>query len=347
MRYDYKTIKNFGAKVMISAGLEKEEAELFIEGLLYADSRGLGSHGISRLINYAKRVKCGVITPGANAEIIQEYPATLAIDGHNGIGAKIARQAMDMCIEKAKKNGCCVATVKNGNHFGAGAFYAKYAAQKGFIAIVMANSEAAVVPTGGSVAMLGTNPLSMTIPAQRNDPFDLDMATSIVARGKVVLAQKEGRKIPLGWAVDKNGKDTTDPSAVLNGGSMLPFGGAKGYAISLFIDAMCSCLGGAKNCRTTNHFWTDYEHPQDVGYFMIVIDPDKFLPRKDFVIKIDDMLDEFKNCPPAPGVKQVYIPGEIEADKERISAREGIEISDIVIKELREVGKTYGVEVNF
>ena len=347
VRYNYQIMKEFGTKVMISAGLGKDEATLFMENLLFADSRGLGSHGISRLINYAKRVKVGVITAGANIEVIQDSPSALAMDGHNGIGAKIARQAIDLCMERAKKTGCCVGTVKNGNHFGAGAFYSKYAAQKGFIVILVANSEAAVVPIGGSVAMLGTNPFGIAIPAKRNDPFDLDMATSVVARGKVVLAQKEGHDIPLGWAVDKHGIGTTKPSEVLDGGSMLPFGGAKGYAISLFIDLMCSCLGGAKNCRTTNHFWTDYEHPQDVGYFMIVIDPSKFLPMQEFENKVDDMLEEFKNCPPAKGAKQVFIPGEIEADKQRYSEREGIEISDAVIKELRVVGKTYGVEVKF
>ena len=347
MRYDYQKLKNFGEQVMIKAGLDAGEAEIFVENLLYADSRGMGSHGISRLINYSKRVKCGVITPGANAEVVQEAPACLVIDGHNGIGAKIARQAMDLCIERAKTTGCCAATVRNGNHFGAGAFYTKYAAKQGMIAFMVSNSEAAVAPVGGAAAMLGTNPLGIAVPARRNDPFDLDMATSIVARGKVVLAQKEGRSIPLGWAVDNKGADTTDPNAVLDGGCMLPFGGAKGYAISLFIDLMCSCLGGALNCRTTPHFWTDYENPQNVGYFLVVLDPSKLLPLDSFMDRVDDMLEEFKNCPPAPGVSRVYIPGEIEAEKERISYEQGIELSDAVVSELRVVGEAYGVKADF
>lgn len=161
MRYNYEKLKIFGTQVMIQAGLEPDEAALFTENLLYADSRGMGSHGISRLINYSKRVKCGVITPGANAEIVQEAPSVLVIDGHNGVGAKIARQAMDLCVERAKTTGCCAATVRNGNHFGAGAFYTKYAAQKGMIAFMVSNSEAAVAPIGGAKAMLGTNPLGV------------------------------------------------------------------------------------------------------------------------------------------------------------------------------------------
>lgn len=347
MRYEYKKLKEFGKQIMIQAGLEPDEADIFTENLLYADSRGMGSHGISRLINYSKRVQCGVITAGADAEVVQESPSCLVIDGHNGIGAKIARQAMNICIDRAKTTGCCAATVRNGNHFGAGAFYTKYAAEQGMIAFMVSNSEAAVAPVGGAKAMLGTNPLGVAVPAKRNDPFDLDMATSIVARGKVVLAQKEGREIPLGWAVDKDGADTTDPSAVLDGGCMLPFGGAKGYAISLLIDLLCSCLGGALNCRTTPHFWTDYEHPQNVGYFLIVIDPSKFLPLDTFTERVDNMLEEFKACPPAPGVERVYIPGEIEAQKERISKENGIEISDAVALELRAVGERFGVKAQF
>ncbi len=344
MRYDYDKLKDFAAQVMVKAGLERDEAEIFAENLLYADSRGMGSHGISRLINYSRRVQCGVITPGVNAEIVSQAPSCLVIDGHNGIGAKIARQAMDMCIERARETGCCAATVRNGNHFGAGAFYTKYAAEQGMIAFMVSNSEAAVAPIGGAKAMLGTNPLGVAVPAGRGEPFDLDMATSVVARGKVVLAQKEGRPIPQGWAVDKYGADTTDPGAVLDGGCMLPFGGAKGYAISLFIDLMCSCLGGALNCRTTPHFWTDYEHPQNVGYFLVVIDPDKFLPREQFLERVDDMLDEFRACPPAPGVERVYIPGEIEAAKRAVSLEKGIELSDAVANELRSVGESYGVD---
>lgn len=347
MRYEYQTLKEFGKQVMIRAGLEQDEADVFMENLLFADARGIGSHGISRLINYSKRVACGVIAPGVDAEVVREAPSCLVIDGHNGIGAKIARQAMDLCITRARETGCCVAAVFNGNHFGAGAFYTKYASDQGMIAFVVSNSEAAVAPIGGAQAMLGTNPLSVAVPAGRNDSFNLDMATSVVARGKVVLAQKNGQSIPKGWAVDKNGVETTDPDAVLDGGCMLPFGGAKGYAISLFIDLMCSCLGGALNCRTTPHFWTDYEHPQNIGYFMVVIDPGKFLPVEEFTGRVDDMLEEFKACPPAAGVERVYVPGEIEAGKERVSLELGIELSDAVAEELRAVGETYGVKANF
>lgn len=347
MRYDYQKLKNFGTQVMIRAGLLPDEADILVESMLFADSRGIGSHGISRLINYSRRVKCGVITAGANAEIIQEAPSALLIDGRNGVGAKIARQAMEKCMEKSRQTGCCAAALRGGNHFGAGAFYTKYAAEQGFIALVGSNSEAAVAPIGGSKPMLGTNPLAISVPSAGNTPFDLDMATSVAARGKVVLAQKERRNIPEGWAVDKNGVPTTNPSEVLDGGCMLPFGGPKGYAISLFIDLMCSGLSGALNCRNTPHFWTDYEHPQNIGYFMVVIDPEKFMPKDIFLSRIGDILDEFRTCPPARGAERVMIPGEIESDREKISKEQGIELSDAVVQELYSVGEIYDVKPEF
>ena len=226
MRYDYRLLKEFGTRVMVKAGLTEEEASILIESLLYADARGIGSHGMSRLINYSKRVKCGVVSGGVDIQVEKESTSSLLVDGRNGIGAHIAMQTMKRCVEKAKESGCCVAAVHNGNHFGAGAFYTGYAAEKNMIAFVCSNSEAAVVPIGGAVPMLGTNPLSVAVPAGRHEPMNLDMATSVVARGKVVLAQKEGHEIPEGWAVDKTGAPTTNPEAVLDGGSMLPFGGA-------------------------------------------------------------------------------------------------------------------------
>ena len=128
---------------------------------------------------------------------------------------------------------------------------------------------------------------------------------------------------------------------------MMPFGDYKGYGIGLFIDLMCGCLAGGKNSRTTPSFWTDYENPQDLGYFMLAIDPEKFLPLPLFRERVDAMLEEFKSCPTAPGADRVLVPGQPEAERERESQQLGIELSDAVAAELRQVGKTYGVEANF
>lgn len=341
MRYQKKELKDMGVSIMMKAGLEKSEADIFLENLLYADSRGVHSHGLSRLKVYAQRVACGIITAGVNATVIYETVATAALDGNNGIGAKIGRQAMELAINKAEKVGCAVVTVKNGNHFGSCSFYSKYAAQRGMIAIVMANSIANGTPFGGAQAMLGTNPFALAVPAKKMDPFDFDGATSMVAHGKVVLAKKEGKSIPLGWGVDEGGNPTTDPNAVK---FMVPFGGPKGSAISLFIDIMCSCLAGGLNSRESHSFFKDFNHPQDVGYVMIAIDPSKFCPQDEFLEKVDSELTDFSKCKPAAGHKKVFLPGEIEADQERESQMDGIDISDVTVKELKELCAKYQVK---
>lgn len=347
MRYHAQKVKEYCARVMSAAGLRAEAAEVFAQALVYADLRGVGSHGVTRLRVYAKRVSSGVIRGDTEPEILTDCGGAITVDAKDGIGAYVARKVVDWCIARAAKLGCCCATVKNATHFGSGAFFTEYAAKKNMICFVTSNSEAAVVPTGGAVPMLGTNPLSLAIPADRHEPYVLDMATSVVARGKVVLAQKEGRTIPGDWGVDKYGAPSTDPAAILDGGAMLPFGGAKGYGISMMIDLLCSCLGGALNCRETPGFWNDFEHPQNIGYFISVIDPSKFMGLGSFTERVDHMLDDFKACPTAPGVREVMIPGEIEALKMKTGLEMGIELSDIVVNDLVEVGKDYGVEADF
>ncbi len=347
MKYNTEKLRQFSSSVMQAAGLRAGDADIFSDAIIYADMRGIGSHGISRLRTYSKRVSTGVINAQAAPVIVQDAGAALLIDGNNGIGAAIAKQSMDMCIERAKKFGSCCAAVRNGVHFGTGAYYTEYAASQGMVGFAVSNSEAAVVPTGGAAPMLGTNPLSIAIPAGKRDPFVLDMATSIVARGKVVLAKKEGKSIPADWGVDKHGTPTADPDAILDGGAMLPFGGPKGYGISLAIDLICSCLAGAFNSRQTPGFWDDFEHPQNIGYFLFALDVGKFLPRDAFESKVDAMLDEFKACPTAPGVKEVMIPGEIEAEKYRGGVEAGVELSTAVVEDLVNVGKEYGIPADF
>lgn len=343
MRYDVDLVKRYCVQVMCVAGSSEEEAELFAQSLIFADLRGIGSHGTSRLSIYAKRVASGAVSSHVTPEICQDRGAAISIDGKNGLGACTARFAVDRCIERARQFGCCCAAVKNGTHFGSAAFYTRYAAEKGMICCIVSNAEAAVVPTGGAVPMLGTSPLSAAVPARRHEPYVLDMATSVVARGKVVLAQKEGRSIPEDWGVDKRGVPTSDPEEILRGGAMLPFGGAKGYAISLLIDLLCSALGGAYNCRETPSFWTDLERPQNIGYFIWVLDPSKFMETDRFLGRVDGILDELKGCPPAPGVREVMIPGEIEAGRERQGLEMGIELSDAVVADMVEAGARYGV----
>ncbi len=341
--YNPEVMKKYCADIFEKAGLRTEDAEIFADGLVTADLRGVASHGISRTKVYSERIEQGAVNTEAVPKIIVDSGAVMTIDGDNGAGIVTARKVMDICIERAKTQGCCFAAVRNGNHFGTGAYFTEYAAKSGMLAFVVSNSEAAVVPIGGSVPMLGTNPLSVAVPAGEHAPLVLDMATSTVARGKVVYAAKNGKSIPMGWGVAKDGSDTDDPQKILDGGAMLPFGGAKGYGISMIIDILCSCLAGAFNSRETPSFWSELDKAQNIGYFMGVLDISKFTNYEDYAKKTDAYFDEFKNCPPAPGFNEVKIPGEIEHDNFLKGKIDGIAVPEAVEKELFDLGVKYGI----
>ena len=346
MKINADTLRDFCTGILMAAGLNHEEAWSLSDCMVEADLRGVGSHGVSRLYYYSSRVKSRVISTGTVPEIMTKAGAVMTVDGKNGVGPKVGRWVMDRCIEGAKEQGAFFATVNHGNHFGIAAYYSEYAANHDMIGIVACNSDKSVAPYGGAVPMLGTNPISIAVPAGKHPPFILDMATSVVARGKIVLAGKEGKQIPSDWAVDKNGATTTDPKDALVG-TLLPMGGPKGYGISLFIDILCSCLGSALDSRRINKFWDDFENPQGVGFFMGAFDITKFIDIGIFKQRMDLMIDEFHACPPAPGVAEVLVAGEPEYRNKQKAMKEGVIISDTIYNDLKKLSGVYGTPMNF
>lgn len=244
MKYQSKELKQFAFQVMCKVGLSEEESTVFSDSLVKADMRGIYSHGMIRLATYAKRVEDGLVASNVTPEIVKDGLGVIAVDGKNGMGAYVGARTMKYCMVRAEKYGSCFAAVSGGNHFGYAAYFTELAARDGMFGLAIANGPPALPPTGGIKPLLGTNPLAVSRPTS-GEPLTLDMATSAVARGKVTLARKNGQSIPLGWGVDKDGNPTTDPAAVLDGGAMLPVGGPKGYAISLIIDILCSCVAGS------------------------------------------------------------------------------------------------------
>ena len=208
----------------------------------------------------------------------------------------------------------------------------------------MSNAPASVVPTGGKKPMLGTNPLSVAIPAGKYPPFVLDMACSVVAQGKVILAVNEKKEtIPPNWAVDENGDMTTDPKAALKG-AMLPFGGPKGYAIAFIVDILSSALSGALNSTKIRSYWNNFNEPQDLGYFFGAINIESFLDISSFKNRMDNLFEEMKSCPPAKGSDQIFIPGEIEYLKSEEAKKKGIQLGEIVVEDLKKLGDEYGIK---
>jgi LDH2 family malate/lactate/ureidoglycolate dehydrogenase len=342
-KYAVPALREFTADLFRQAGLAAEEAACLAHSLVLADMRGVSSHGLMRLRTYAERVRRGVVRGGVAPRIVRESAAFLAIDGGNGNGMWVGRQVMDLCIERARTHGACFATVGNGNHFGIAASFTERAAAAGMIGIALSNASPTMVPTGGRKPLLGANPLSIAIPAGQRPPLVLDMATSTVAQGKIILAAKEGKKqIPSDWAVDPDGNPTTDPQLALKG-AMLPFGGPKGYGLALIIDILCATLSGALTSAHVNSFWKDFENPQNIGFFLGAWNIDTVMPMEVFAQRITALLDEIKGCPPAPGHTEVYYPGEIEHRREQVSLQGGVTLGPAVAEDLAKLGTEYGV----
>lgn len=334
----------FATEILRRAGLSDSEANIVSESLIQAELRGLGSHGLTRLRTYSKRVKTKVVAANVEPKILNSARTAMLIDGCNGMGASIGLKVMQLCIDRAKEYGTGFATVKRGNHFGIGAYFTMHAAQQNMIGIAMSNAPASVVPTGGKKPMLGTNPLSIAIPAGKYPPLVLDMACSVVAQGKVIMAVNEKRdSIPPNWAVDKDGNMTTDPQEALQG-AMLPFGGAKGYAIAFIVDILASAISGALNSTRIRSYWNNFKEPQDLGYFFGALNVESFLDIGIFKSRIDDLFEEMKSCPPAKGYERVYIPGELEYLKSEKAKKNGIQLGASVVEDLIKLGGEYDVK---
>lgn len=346
MKYSVEMIRSFGEQVSVKAGMSPENAKIFLDNMIHADLRNVRSHGITKFRGYLARAEHGASDIKAEPNIVKTAPGTLVVDGNNGMGTTIAWKTMEACIEAAREVGVAFATVKNASHHGFGGYYVMHAAEQGMIAFEVCNTPQLVAPFGGAKPKLGTNPLSIAIPAGKQPMLVCDMATSVVAKGKIALAIKEGRSIPDTWALDAQGRKTTDP-VVANTGVLLPFGGPKGYAISLIIDVLCHCLAGAHDSQHIPRVFENLEEPSNIGYAMCVVDISRFMPLEDFKQSADALFESIKACPPAEGFTEVLIPGEIEYRAERTNEKEGIELSEPVLRELRELSERYGVEFPF
>lgn len=345
-RYSVETVRSFCIQVWEKAGLSREDAKICTDTLLAADLRGVRTHGVTHMKDYCTRMALGTLSNGEAMEFVRSSPATLAVDAKFAVGAVAANKVMDRCILEAKKSGACFASVHNGCHYGMGAYYVMKAAREGMIAFSFTNTSPLVAPSGGADPLLGTNPISIAIPAGRYPDLVLDMATSTVAKGKISLALKEGTDIPLGWALDRNGVPTTS-AAEADAGSLMPFGGYKGYGLGLVVSLLSFALSGADMDVDLPRFFDRPELLSNGGYFMGVIDVGKFCPIELFKSRVDTLFDILKGSRPAADSKGVAIPGEFEAARAEQTRREGLELSSAALRDFREMSEKFGVPYVF
>ena len=346
MKYPVEQIREFCEQVWTKAGLLPEDAKRCVDVLLAADLRGQRTHGTTHMKDYCTRMELGTATNGADIDIRQTSPSTLVVDAKHGVGMVVAAKVMEQCIQQAKVSGACFASIHNGCHYGLGAYYPMMAVEHDMIAVSFANTPPLVAPFGGADPLLGTNPISVAIPAGKYPPLVMDIATSVVAKGAISLALKEGRSIPDNWALDKDGNPTTDAAAA-NVGALMPFGAHKGYAMELIGSLLSFALSGADMDTDIPRFFEQPDKLTNVGQFMGCIDISKFCPVEDFKARVVGMFDVLKACRPAAGSKGVMIPGEIEVGKTKVSLEEGIDLSEATLKDLKEMADTFGVPYTF
>ena len=316
--------EDFGRRLLVAHGLSEEDAATMTGCLVRADLRGIDTHGLQFLPQYLDRVRRGLVNPKPNLVVERVTPMIGSLDGQNGYGFVVATKAMAAAIEMAREFGVGIVSAHRSTHFGMAANYTVQALDAGMISFVFTNASRAMPAWGAREAFLGTSPFAAAAPSGQELPFDLDMSPAVAARGKIRRAARRGQKIPLGYALDAKGQATTDPNAALDGGVVLPIGGAKGSGIAMLMDIMGGVISGAAFGGDVRNQFLDYDAPQNVGHFFMAMKPDLFVPKDQYLKRMDTLVQRVHAQPPAEGFGEVIMPGETERRLEAARRRTGL-----------------------
>ena len=331
----------FAAAVYRSAGVPEVDAALAADTLVQADLWGHQSHGMLRLGWYYARLRSGAMKSVTHTTLAVDAGAIAVMDGHDGVGQVITRRAVEEAVTRARNHGVGVVSIRNSNHFGTCMYYTRIAAEQNCIMMLMSNAGPNMAPWGGLKKKIGTNPWSIAVPGGDYGPVVMDMANSGVARGKIYLANKRREPIPDYWAVDAQGRPTTDPKAALEG-FILPMAGHKGYVMGVMVDLLSGVLSGSQFLDTV-HGPYDPVNRSGAGHFMVALNVAAFMPMKEFHQRIDAYIHSLKDVPLAAGHKQVYYPGEMERLADLENRGKGLLLPQDTLEDLQRVGREAGV----
>jgi LDH2 family malate/lactate/ureidoglycolate dehydrogenase len=336
-------LKKVAAALVRCLGAGDEEARGVADNLVLADMRGIATHGVNFLPMLSQRVEQGLVAIPTSLKVLSDEAAVTHLDGGNGLGQTAASAGMRASIDKAGRFGVGLTLIRRTNHIGLLAYYSLMAAARGMIGFCMCNGAASMAPWGGAEAFFGSNPFAVAAPGGSETPLVLDMSTTVVARGKIRRAQRLKQPIPLGWALDAQGAPTEDPEAAMKG-TLLPIGGPKGYGMAFFIDLICGLLSGSSYARELKTFHKP-EGPTGVGVMTLAIDISRFMPPATFASLTGEHILSIRGSAKAAGTSRIYLPGEIEAEKERLAALRGVEVDDAVCQALDELLAKKGLSV--
>jgi len=336
--------RSFSADLLHSYGVPQADAITTAACLVRADLRGVDTHGVVRLPGYLDRIERGLVTAAPQLQPRRVASAVAHLDGQDGLGFVVASRATEEAMAIAKEAGIGLVGVSRSTHFGMAATYLLQAVERGYIALVFTNASPAMPPWGGRREMLGTSPFAAGIPNPNGQPFILDMSPAVAARGKIRKALREGKPIPEGYALDENGRPTTDPAAALRG-VVLPIAGPKGAGISMLMDILSGVLTGAAFGGDVGDQYKVYDRPQGVGHFILALRPDIFMPAESFNERMAALVTKVHENPRAEGFSEILIPGEPEARIEAGRLQGGIPYNRADLAPLLDLAKARGVSL--
>jgi len=341
-RFDPAKLSTFCVAVLEKVGVTRANAEIVARSLLAANLRGVDTHGITRLPIYVERLQAGLTNGRTQGVVAFETATTAVYDGQDGLGQVVGTRAMQLAIAKADTAGVGVVTARNSTHYGTAAYYAMMALAHDMIGVSLTNSPSLMAPWGGRKAFFGTNPLAIAVPTGKEKPFVLDMATSVVARGAIILAAKKGETIPDTWGLNKDGEPTTSAKEA-NEGALLPLGGHKGFGLAMAIDILTAILAGGPFGPHIGELYKNPTRAQGVGHFFCALRIDRFRPVAEFKADMDAMIQEVKAEPLAKGFSKIMVAGEPEHLTEQGRRERGVPLSDAVVSDLTKLGVGVGV----
>lgn len=342
-------------------GASEEGAFCVADNLVMSNLRGIDSHGVGRLKRYVEGIRTGYIIPEAKPVIKKDSPVIANISAMNGLGQPAGVFGMRKAIEKASNTGVGIVTVFDSNHYGFAGYYAMMVLEHDLIGISMTNSEPLVVPTFSKNAMIGTNPIAFAAPTKTEEPWVMDLATSVVPSGKLEVYDRAGQNIPLGWATDETGSSTNNPAQVLKNlyrglgeGGIFPLGGEgelhgghKGYGLATMVEILCGVMSGGNYLRDLKFFKDGKPSHPRIGHFFMALDPSYFINIDSFKTRMDDLIVRLKATERAEGQGRIFVHGEKEFEEYDRRAENGIPLDHKTVESLSELSKEFSIDLQF
>jgi|PlaIllAssembly_1097288.scaffolds.fasta_scaffold30295_2 L-2-hydroxycarboxylate dehydrogenase (NAD+) len=334
-----KRLEAFIASVLGGLGLPESDAATCAARMTESDLRGVDTHGIFRLPHYCQRIRAGGINLRPKVRPVRENAVTALVDGDNAMGQVVMTYATQLAIKKAAEAGLAWVGTFNGNHAGCAAVYSTMPVAHDMVGMYMTVANGNHMPPWGGVErILGTNPLSVAIPAGKEPPIALDIATTVAAAGKVKLAAQKGETMPIGWMIDRKGQPLTDPKRASEG-FLLPIGGYKGYGLNVVIGMLAGVLNGAAFGRNVVDFTQDFATRNNSGHMVLAMRVDNFQAADAFKGEMDRVIREIRDSERMDGVDRIWLPGEMEFYKIRERLEKGIPVNPALVEQLRQLAK--------